>query len=123
MNSTNYQKSYKKQYVEKNKIITFPLSNAFYDELKKRAFINDIKINTFAKSVITSYLNNSVATFISKEKKEMIQEYMRVSRGIANNINQIAYKTNIEETINISILLSSLKTYEDEFRKFIINTK
>jgi len=35
MNNTNYQKTYKKQYSEKNKIVTFPLSNAFYDELKK----------------------------------------------------------------------------------------
>ncbi len=58
MNNTNYQKTYKKQYSEKNKIVTFPLSNAFYDELKKRAFINDTKINSFAKTIITNHLNS-----------------------------------------------------------------
>ncbi len=119
MNNTNYQKTYKKQYSEKNKIVTFPLSNAFYDELKKRAFINDTKINSFAKTIITNHLNSSVPNIISKEKKELIQEYIRISRGIANNINQIAHKTNIEETIDISVLLNSLKNYEDEFKKYI----
>lgn len=119
MSNTDYKSEYKKRYNEKNKIVTFPLSNAFYNELKKRAFINDLKTNSFAKFIMTSYLNNNVPDVLAKEKKELINEYIRISRGIANNINQIAHKTNIEDTIDIHILLNSLRSYEEEFKKFI----
>lgn len=116
---STYQKEYKKQYNEKNKIVTFPLSNAFYEELRKRAFINDLKTNSYAKSIVTTFLNNHTLNTLSKEKKEFISEYIRISRGVANNINQIAYKTNIEESVDINLLLNSLKNYEEEFKKFI----
>lgn len=119
MSKTDYQKEYKKLYNEKNKIVTFPLSNAFYTELRKRAIILDIKTNSYAKNIVTEFLNNNVFTTLSSEKKEFIREYIHISRGIANNINQIAHKTNIDSTIDINILISSLKTYEDEFKKFI----
>ncbi|XPV67787.1 MAG: plasmid mobilization relaxosome protein MobC [Halarcobacter sp.] len=116
---SNYQKEYKKQYNEKNKIVTFPLSNAFYSELKKRAYYLDVKTNSYAKNIVTEYLNDNVFRTLTSEKKEIIKEYIHISRGIANNINQIAHKTNIESTVDINILISSLKNYEDEFKKFI----
>ena len=56
---------------------------------------------------------------MTQEQKEFIREYIHISRGIANNINQIAYKSNIDEVIDINILINSLKSYEDEFKKFI----
>jgi hypothetical protein len=117
--NNNYQKDYKKVYNQKNKIVTIPLSNAFYDELRRRAIITDIKTNAYAKNIVTSFLNNNVLNTLSKEKKEFIQEYIHISRGIANNINQIAYKSNINEIIDTNILINSLKNYEDEFKKFI----
>lgn len=117
--NNEYQSNYKKIYNQKNKIVTFPLSNAFYDELRKRAIILDLKTNTYAKNVVTNFLNNSVVKSLSIEQKEFIREYVHISRGIANNINQIAYKSNIGEQIDINILINSLKTYEDEFKKFI----
>lgn len=119
MNAKDYQSSYKKSYNKKNKIVTFPLSNAFFEELRRRAIILDIKTNTYAKNVVTSFLNNEPLVQLTQEKKDYINEYIRISRGIANNINQIAYKTNIEEMIDIKILINSLKSYEEEFRKFI----
>lgn len=119
MSYKDYQSEYKKQYVQKNKIVTFPLSNAFYNELKRRAIIVDSKPNSYAKNIVTSYLNNEVLKTITLEEKEFIREYIHISRGIANNINQIAYKTNINEVIDINILISSLQNYEAEFKKFI----
>lgn len=119
MNAKDYQSSYKKSYNKKNKIVTFPLSNAFFEELRRRAIILDIKTNTYAKNVVTSFLNNEPLVQLTQEKKDYINEYIRISRGIANNINQIAYKTNIDEMIDITILINSLKSYEEEFRKFI----
>jgi hypothetical protein len=119
MTNKDYQKEYKKSYNDKNKIITFPLSVAFYDELKKRATYLDLKTNSYSKSIITTFLNNSTPKILSYEQKEFINDYIRISRGIANNINQIAHKTNMKEQIDINILINSLKIYEEEFKKFI----
>ena len=119
MSNENYQQNYKKQYNEKNKIITFPLSNAFYTELKRRAVISDIKTNSYAKSILVEYLNNNIFKPLSEEESMYIKEYIHISRGIANNINQLAYKSNINEQVDISILIQSLKAYEEEFKKFI----
>ena len=118
MNS-NYQSDYKKAYNQKNKIVTIPLSNAFYDELKRRAIIFDAKTNTYAKNIITSYLNNNVPNTLTQEQKEFIQQYIHISRGIANNINQIALKSNLNEVVDTSILITTLQNYEEEFKKFI----
>lgn len=119
MNNENYQKAYRKSYNEKNKIITFPLSMAFHDELRRRAIILDMKVNSYTKSIITAFLNNSTPKMLTSEQKEFISEYIRISRGIANNINQLAYKSNIGESIDVNILFNALKSYEDEFKKFI----
>lgn len=119
MTNKDYQKEYKKSYNDKNKIVTFPLSVAFYDELKRRATYLDLKTNSYSKSIITTFLNNSTPKILSYEQKEFINDYIRISRGIANNINQIAHKTNMTEQIDINILINSLKQYEDEFKKFI----
>lgn len=119
MSNTNYQKEYKKSYKQKNRIVTFPLSIAFHDELKKRAIYLDVKTNSYAKNIITTFLNNSTPKILTYEQKEFINEYIRISRGIANNINQIAHKTNITEQIDINILINALRIYEEEFKKFI----
>lgn len=119
MKKQDYQKEYKKSYKQKNKIVTFPLSVAFHNELKRRAIYLDVKTNSYAKGIITAFLNNSTPKILSYEQKEFINEYIRISRGIANNINQIAHKTNITEQIDINILINALRIYEDEFKKFI----
>ncbi len=119
MSYNNYQKEYKKSYNDKNKIVTFPLSVAFHDELKRRAFYLDLKTNSYAKSILTTFLNNNTPKILSYEQKEYINDYIRISRGIANNINQIAHKTNMDENLDINILMSSLLQHEEEFKKFI----
>jgi len=118
-NHKNYQKEYKKSYNSKNKIVTFPLSVAFHEELRRRATYLDLKTNSYAKSIVTTFLNNETPKILSYEQKEFISEYIRISRGIANNINQIAHKTNITEQVDINILINALKGYEEEFKKFI----
>lgn len=122
MKNRDYQEKYKKSYNDKNKIVTFPLSVAFFDELRKRAMYLDLKTNSYAKSIITAFLNNSTPKILSYEQKEFINDYIRISRGIANNINQIAHKTNMNEMIDINILINSLRKYEEEFKNFISKT-
>lgn len=122
MNKQEYQKQYKKRYNQNHKIVTFPLSVVFHSELTRRAVMMDVKPNSYAKSILTSSLNNTSPNNLSYEQKEYINEYIRISRGIANNINQIAHKTNITEQVDISILINALQKYEEEFKHFIANT-
>lgn len=119
MNNKEYQKTYKQEYKSKNKIITFPLSNPFYNELNRRALIVDLKVNSYAKNIITSFLNNTHTKELTIKQQEFIKEYIHISRGIANNINQIAYNSNAGIYIDINILIKALKSYEEEFKKFI----
>jgi len=116
-----YQQEYKKRYYEENKIVSFPLKKPYFEELKRRSILFDISPNTYAKNIVTNSLNEDTISLISNDKKEYISKYIHISRGIANNINQIAHKTNIESSVDVNILIKSLQHYEKEFKKFITN--
>ena len=122
MANKEYQKAYKEVYKKNNKIVTFPLSIVFHDELRRRAILADLQTNSFAKNIVTSFLNSSTLSPLTQEKKELINEYIRISRGIATNINQIAHQTNISGQVDINILINMLKNYEEEFKKFIFKS-
>ena len=119
MNKNNYQKAYKKSYKEINKIVTFPVKNAFYDELRRRSILHDLSVNAYSKTIVMNFLSTERISIFTKEEQEYINQYIRISRGIATNINQIAYKTNIGEYIDTKILINSLHHFEEEFKKFI----
>lgn len=119
MNKNNYQKAYKKSYKEINKIVTFPVKNAFYDELHRRSILHDLSVNAYSKTIVMNFLSTERISIFTKEEQEYINQYIRISRGIATNINQIAYKTNIGEYIDTKILINSLHHFEEEFKKFI----
>jgi hypothetical protein len=115
-----YQKNYKKfHYSKTRKVVTFPLLLEEYEKLQARAKEVGITPNTMSKTLVVDYLDNVSSHFQSKESKEIIQEYMRISRGIATNINQMARSSNIGEIVDINILINSLKAYEDEFKKLL----
>ena len=112
-------KNYKQSYNGKNKIITFPLSNSFYDKLHKKSLYYDLGTNAYAKNIVVDFLNGKSCSLLSKDRQEAIQSYIRISRWIANNINQLAYQSNVWENIDIKVLINSLKKYESEFKKFL----
>jgi len=120
MDRKNYLRDYKQYHYNKTrKIVTFPLLVEDYEALKLQADAVEVKVNKFVKELILAHIEKSPHRLISKEKLTLIQSYIRVSRGIANNINQIAYNSNIGEYIDVSILINALKRYEDEFRALI----
>lgn len=115
-----YYKSYQKYYYQKTrKMVTFALLNDEYSILQKSAVKIGITPNALAKNIVLNYLENRPNDFQSTEQKQLIQEYMRISRGIATNINQMAHNSNIGQTVDIHILINSLKNYEDEFKKLL----
>ena len=119
-NRKEYLKSYQKYHYQKTrKMVTFALLNEEHTKLKTNATKFGITPNTLSKNIILNYLENIPNTFQTTEQKKLLQEYMRISRGIATNINQMAYNSNIGQTVDINILINSLKNYEDEFKKLL----
>lgn len=114
-----YQKQYKKQYFLKKKIVTFPLDNAFYSELSRRSILTNVTVNSFAKTVVTTYLNNEKPLSLNSYQQEKISEYIRISRGIANNFNQMAHSSNMGLGVDVNMLLQTLKSYEDNFSELM----
>ena len=114
-----YQKKYKKEYALKKKIITFPLDMPFFTELSRRSILTNITPNTFAKTVVTTYLNNEKPLGLNSYQQEKITEYIRISRGIANNFNQMAHNSNMGFGVDVNILLQTLKSYEDNFSELL----
>lgn len=119
-NRKEYYKTYQKYHYQKTrKMVTFALLNVEHEKLKTNATKFGITSNTLAKNIILNYLDNVPNTFQTTEQKKLLQEYMRISRGIATNINQMAYNSNIGQSVDINILINSLKNYEDEFKKLL----
>jgi len=115
-----YFKTYQKYHYQKTrKMVTFALLNAEHNILKTNATKFGLSSNALAKNIILNYLENIPNTFQTTEQKKLIQEYMRISRGIATNINQMAYNSNIGQSVDINILIHSLKNYEDAFKKLL----
>jgi len=120
MDRKEYLKNYKQyHYNLTRKIVTFPLLLEDFEALQLKADALDMKATKLAKEVILNFIENNPNRFITKEQHALLQSYIRISRGIANNINQIAYKANIDEYVDVTILISALKKYEDEFRALI----
>jgi hypothetical protein len=115
-----YYKTYQKYHYQKTrKMVTFALLNSEHQKLKENAIKFGLTPNTLTKNIILNYLENIPNTFQTTEQKKLLQEYMRISRGIATNINQMARSSNIGEIVDINILIQSLKNYEDEFKKLL----
>jgi len=120
MDKKTYAQQYKKYYYNKTrKIVTFPLLLDEHSLLLSRAEKCSLTANAMAKDVVQNFLENSPQTFQTQEQKAFLQEYMRISRGIANNINQMAHSSNMGQMIDINILISALKKYEVEFRNLV----
>lgn len=120
MDRQTYLKAYKQyHYKQTRKVISFPLLMSDYELLKSRADAFGMKATRLSKDIVLNYIENSPNQFITPKQEALISEYIRVSRGIANNINQIAYNSNIGEWIDVKLLIDALKRYEDEFKDLI----
>jgi len=115
-----YLRSYQKYHYRKTrKMVTFALLNEEHKKFKKQADKVGVTANTLAKNIVLNYIENTPNNFSSIEQKELLKEYMRISRGIATNINQMAHSSNIGDYVDVNILINSLKNYENEFKKLL----
>jgi hypothetical protein len=119
MDKKEYNKYYRQYYKTQKKKVTIPLDIEEYNKLEAFAKKRDITTNKLSKEILENFINSKREISIPKEQEKLIKEFIRISRGIATNINQIAYKSNIQDHIDINLLLNSLKKNEDNFKKLV----
>jgi hypothetical protein len=117
MDKKEYKKAYKQYYKKIKKIVTVPLDTEEFIKLETYAKSRDLSTNKLSKEILSNFVNSKEDVIITKEQQQTISEYIHISRGIANNINQIAYKSNLGEYVDINMLLSKLKENEDKFKE------
>jgi hypothetical protein len=117
---SEYLRDYKKYHYSKTrKIITFPLLLDEFELLSKSSSNLGITNNSFAKQIVSDFLHHNQIVPLTSDRVSLIKEYLRVNRGIATNINQIAYAANLYHKVDINILFEMLKKQEDTFKSFI----
>lgn len=115
-----YIKLYKEfHYAKTRKIVTFPLMISEFERLASFVKNTDMTPNTMSKKIVLDFLLSQNDPFLSEEQKTFVREYIRISRGIANNINQLAYKANIGEFVDIKMLFNELQRLENAFNQLI----
>lgn len=121
MSKNEYNKLYKDNYYNKTrKIVTFPLLNTEHKILENVANKVELSPNSYAKNIVTNFLHNKEYMELSTTQKEIISSFIRQTRGVANNINQIAYQANSNGYFyNFEMLLQNLKRLEDDFKELV----
>jgi hypothetical protein len=119
---SEYNKNYKEYHYKKVKrIITFPVLVDEHKKLEEYAKTVSVTTNTLAKNIVLNFLNGATVPALSEEQKRYANEYMRISRGIANNINQLAKSSNIGNHIDVNLVITELMRLENAFNSYIKN--
>lgn len=115
-----YLKRYQEDYYKKKKRINITISQKEYKEFKKIAEKENLKVSSLVKQMAIAYKEEKYLIPYSIESK--LSEFVRKIRGIANNVNQIAYNTNIfSGYFNTEDFFKTLKSLEDQVTEFINN--
>jgi hypothetical protein len=96
--------------VERKHVISLRLTDEEYQSFHQYLTSLDVSRSEFFRMLILNRLDDIPA--LKPKRPTDYWELLRLFNKSSNNINQIAHKTNIEETIDISVLLNSLKNYE-----------
>ncbi len=112
------RKRYLDEYIDKRKRINISLSADEYSKISYLADLNDTKPTSFITQLVQHHLNKS--PFISSQLQDEIKDMKFLLRNVANNINQIAHRSNtLKVMVDERDLLMELKKLEDGIASFI----
>lgn len=112
------RKRYLDEYIDKRKRINISLSADEYSKISYLADLNNTKSTSFITQLVQHHLNKS--PFISSQLQDEIKEMKFLLRNVANNINQIAHRSNtLKVMVDERDLLMELKKLEDGIASFI----
>jgi len=117
---TAYQKEYWSNYKTKKKRIQprINLSESEYIIFHQLAEDENTSVSKLIKNMALAYQQESF--LLPQSHLEKIEEFIHLTRNIANNINQIAHHSNsIKSVVNEGRIFEHLKSLEDEFKNFI----
>jgi len=109
---------YLDEYIDKRKRINISLSADEFLKVSHLADLNQTKPTSFITQLVQHHLNKS--PFISSQLQDEIKEMKFLLRNVANNINQIAHRSNtLKVMVDERDLLMELKKLEDDIAAFI----
>lgn len=112
------RKRYLDDYIDKRKRINISLSADEYSKISYLADLNNSKPTSFITQLVQHHLNKS--PFISSQLQDEIKDMKFLLRNVANNINQIAHRSNtLKVMVDERDLLMELKKLEDGIASFI----
>ena len=108
-------KEYRKTYDKPR--VTLTLSKGEYTDFSKVADKEDLPVSAVVKNMALAYLQSIPYTPTGVEEK--LNDHNFLVRNIANNINQIAHRVNMDEVVSIHEVLGHLKHLDSLVREFI----
>lgn len=112
------RKRYLDEYIDKRKRVNISLSADEFSKISYLADLNNTKPTSFIAQLVQHHLNKS--PFISSQLQDEIKDMKFLLRNIANNINQIAHRSNtLKVMVDERDLLMELKKLEDGIASFI----
>tara|TARA_B100001063_G_C16307348_1_gene331257 strand:- start:93 stop:491 length:399 start_codon:yes stop_codon:yes gene_type:complete len=117
---SEYQKEYLKDYRKDKKRVEFQLPLSEYCEFEKIAVKEGISPNSCIKNMALAYRQQKY--MVPREVSDRLDRLSFLVRNIANNVNQVAHRSN---TLNAMVeehdLLMELKKLDDMVKDFTLN--
>lgn len=112
------RREYFKNYVEQRKRISISLSLADYQKIEYLAEKMQMKPTSFVGHVVQQKLGKN--PHLSPEIQQELTEVTYLIRNIANNVNQIAHRSNtLKVMVDENALLMELKRLEDTVKNYV----
>lgn len=115
-----YLRQYKKEHPPVGKRVNITLSESEYARLVEVASESGERPTTFLRNVALAALEGR--RVLAKEEEAKVDEFVRVVRGIANNLNQMArYSNAMRGMLDEREVGYQLLYMEEVFRRFLAN--
>jgi hypothetical protein len=113
-----YLRQYKKEHPPVGKRVNITLSESEYARLVEVASESGERPTTFLRNVALAALEGR--RVLAKEEEAKVDEFVRVVRGIANNLNQMArYSNTMRGMLDEREVGYQLLHMEEVFRRFL----
>lgn len=117
---TGYQKHYMAEYRQQHKRVELNFALSQYKDFERAAKAEGLTVSQTVKNMATAYLQQRY--FIPQELKGQLDTLHFLIRNVANNVNQIAHRSNtLQVMVDENNLLLELKKLEDLVTQFTLN--
>lgn len=117
-----YMKKYKEEYKNKASPVTVILPNAVREEFEKLAELDNTKLSTYIRNCAFAFIHQQAKpTKDIKQIMEDMRQLVFLVRNIANNINQVAHRSNTMKMLTQEdehSILMELKRLEDAVKDY-----